>query len=64
MLRASSIARRRSLVYRHFPTRDALSRAILDAALDRREEVVAELAPGPGRLGELFDAWVCKHQDR
>jgi AcrR family transcriptional regulator len=54
----------RATVYRHFPTRDALSRAIIDAALDRWDAVVADLAPGPGQLAELFDAWVRKQQDR
>ena len=54
----------RATVYRHFPTRDALSRAIIDAALDHWDEVVAGLAPGPGQLEELFDAWVRKQQDQ
>jgi AcrR family transcriptional regulator len=54
----------RATVYRHFPTREALSRAILDAALDRWEAVVAELTPGPKQLDALFDAWVHKQQDR
>jgi AcrR family transcriptional regulator len=54
----------RATVYRHFPTREALSRAVIDAALDRWDEVVADLAPGPGQLQELFDAWVRTQQDR
>jgi AcrR family transcriptional regulator len=54
----------RATVYRHFPTREALSRAIIDAALDRWEAVVADLAPGPGRFEELLDAWVREQQDR
>ena len=54
----------RATVYRHFPTRDALSRAIIDAALDRWDAVVADLAPGPGQFEMLFDAWVLKQQDR
>jgi AcrR family transcriptional regulator len=54
----------RATVYRHFPTREALSRAIIDAALDHWDEVVADLAPGPGQLEELFDAWVRMQQDR
>ena len=54
----------RATVYRHFPTREALSRAIIDAALDHWDEVVAGLAPGPGLLEELFDAWVRKQQDQ
>jgi AcrR family transcriptional regulator len=54
----------RATVYRHFPTREALSRAIIDAALDRWDAVVADLAPGPGRFEELLDAWVREQQDR
>ncbi len=54
----------RATVYRHFPSREALSRAIVDAALDRWDAVVAELASGPRALEELFDAWVRKQQDR
>ena len=54
----------RATVYRHFPTREALSRAIIDAALERWEAVVADLAPGPGQLDRLFDAWVLVQQDR
>jgi AcrR family transcriptional regulator len=54
----------RATVYRHFPTREALSRAIVDAALDRWDAVVSALAPGPGQFEELFDAWVRKQQDR
>lgn len=54
----------RATVYRHFPTREALSRAILDAALDRWDAVVADLAPGPGQFEKLFNAWVRKQQDR
>jgi AcrR family transcriptional regulator len=54
----------RATVYRHFPTREALSRAIVDAALDHWDQVVAELAPGPGQLEGLFHAWVRKQQDR
>jgi AcrR family transcriptional regulator len=54
----------RATVYRHFPTREALSRAIIDAALDHWDEVVAELAPGPGQLEDLFGAWVRMQQDR
>jgi AcrR family transcriptional regulator len=54
----------RATVYRHFPTRDALSRAIVDAALDHWEEVVVDLAPGPGQFQELFHAWVLVQQDR
>jgi AcrR family transcriptional regulator len=54
----------RATVYRHFPTRDALSRAIIDAALDRWDAVVADLAPGPGQFERLFDAWVLKQQDK
>jgi AcrR family transcriptional regulator len=54
----------RATVYRHFPTREALSQAIVDAALDHWDEVVADLAPGPGQLEELFDAWVRIQQDR
>ena len=54
----------RATVYRHFPTREALSRAIIDAALDHWDEVVSGLAPGPGLLEELFDAWVRKQQDQ
>jgi AcrR family transcriptional regulator len=51
-------------VYRHFPTRDALARAILDAALNHWEEVAADLAPGPGQLEEFFQAWVREQQHR
>jgi AcrR family transcriptional regulator len=54
----------RATVYRHFPTREALSRAIIDAALDRWDTAVADLGPGPGQFEELFDAWVRKQQDR
>jgi AcrR family transcriptional regulator len=54
----------RATVYRHFPTREALSRAVIDAALDRWEAVVADLAPGPGQFEGLFDAWVVKQQDQ
>jgi AcrR family transcriptional regulator len=54
----------RATVYRHFPTREALSRAIIASALDRWDEVVAELTPGPGQLDELFSAWVRMQQDR
>ena len=54
----------RATVYRHFPTREALARAIIDAALDRWNEVVAEIAPGPEQLEELFGAWVRLQQDR
>jgi AcrR family transcriptional regulator len=54
----------RATVYRHFPTREALSRAIIDAALDRWDEVVADLAPGSGQLEDLFDAWVRRQQNR
>ena len=55
---------RRADAYRHFPTRAALSRAIVDAALDHWDAVVAELAPGPGHFQELFDAWVRMQQDK
>jgi AcrR family transcriptional regulator len=54
----------RATVYRHFPTRDALSRAIVEAALDRWDAIVDELAPGPGQFEELFDAWVRQQQAR
>ena len=54
----------RATVYRHFPTREALARALLDDSLDRWDAVVADLAPGPGQLAELFAAWVRKQQDR
>jgi AcrR family transcriptional regulator len=54
----------RATVYRHFPTREALSRAIIDAALDRWDAAVADLASGPGRLERLFDAWVLMQQDQ
>jgi AcrR family transcriptional regulator len=54
----------RATVYRHFPTREALSRAIIDATFDHWDEVVAELAPGPEQLDELFHAWVREQQDR
>jgi AcrR family transcriptional regulator len=54
----------RATVYRHFPTREALSRAIIDAALDHWDEVVADLSPGPVQMEELFDAWVRMQQDR
>ena len=54
----------RATVYRHFPTRDALSRALVEAALDRWDAVVADLSTGSGQLEELFSAWVRKQQDR
>jgi AcrR family transcriptional regulator len=54
----------RATVYRHFPTREALSRAIVNASLDRWDAVVAALPPGPGQFEELFDAWVRTQQDR
>jgi AcrR family transcriptional regulator len=54
----------RATVYRHFPTRDALSRAIVDAALVHWEAAVAELASGPGQFEELFHVWVRLQQDR
>ena len=54
----------RATVYRHFPTREALSRAIVEAALERWEAVVADLPSGPGCFAELFDAWVRQQQDR
>jgi AcrR family transcriptional regulator len=54
----------RATVYRHFPTREALARAIIDAALDHWDEVVADLASGPEQLSELFGAWVRMQQDR
>jgi AcrR family transcriptional regulator len=53
----------RATVYRHFPTRGALARALIDAALDRWDAIVADLAPGPGQFEMLFDAWVLKQQD-
>ena len=54
----------RATVYRHFPTREALSGAIVNAALDHWDTVVAALAPGHGQFQELFDAWVRMQQDR
>ncbi len=54
----------RATVYRHFPTREALSRAIISASLDHWEETVAQLVPGPGQLAELFEAWVRTQQNR
>jgi AcrR family transcriptional regulator len=54
----------RATVYRHFPTREALSRAIVEAALDHWDAVLAELLPGPGRFEDLFHAWVRIQQDR
>jgi AcrR family transcriptional regulator len=54
----------RATVYRHFPTREALSTAIVDAALDGWEAAVAALPPGPGQLAELFQVWVRMQQDR
>lgn len=54
----------RATVYRHFPTRDALSRAIVDAALVHWESAVADLASGPGQFDQLFHAWVRIQQDR
>jgi AcrR family transcriptional regulator len=54
----------RATVYRHFPTRAALSRAIIDAALDDWDTVVAGLSPGPGQIEALFNAWVHKQQGR
>ncbi len=54
----------RATVYRHFPTREALSRAVIDGALDRWDAVVAEIPPGPDQLARLFDAWVVKQQDK
>lgn len=54
----------RATVYRHFPTREALSRAIIAAALERWEALVAELPAGPGQFERLFDAWVLEQQDR
>jgi AcrR family transcriptional regulator len=54
----------RATVYRHFPTREALSAAIVDGALDHWDAVVADLAPGPAQFEELFDAWVRMQQDR
>jgi AcrR family transcriptional regulator len=54
----------RATVYRHFPTREALSRAIIDAALDHWEAVLADLPPGAGQFEELFGAWVRMQQDR
>ncbi len=54
----------RATVYRHFPTREALSRAIVEAALDHWDAVLADLTPGPGRFEELFHAWVRIQQDR
>jgi len=54
----------RATVYRHFPTREALSRAIVNAALDHWDAVLAELPPGRGQFEELFLAWVRMQQDR
>lgn len=54
----------RATVYRHFPTREALSRAIIDAALDAWDAVIADLPPGPRQFEELFNAWVRQQQNR
>ncbi len=53
----------RATVYRHFPTRETLSQAIIDAALDHWDALVASLAPGPGQFEELFRAWARKQQN-
>ena len=54
----------RATVYRHFPTREALSSAIIDAALDHWDAVIAGLAPGREQFEQLFQAWVNKQLDR
>ena len=54
----------RATVYRHFPSREALSGALVEAALDHWDELLAQLPPGPGQLEELFGAWVRIQQDR
>ena len=54
----------RATVYRHFPTREALFRAILDAWLDDWEGVAAQVPAGPGHFGALFEAWVGWQRDK
>lgn len=54
----------RATVYRHFPTRESLARALVDAALEHWDTVLADVPAGPACFEQLFSAWVRIQQDR
>jgi AcrR family transcriptional regulator len=54
----------RATVYRHFPTRESLSRAMIEAAVDHWEASLAALPADADGFERIFELWVRIQQAR